>query len=229
MVYIMTLLLVAVLTTLLAASLVNTNPATIARAITMLGPITVGGLGLLLTILGRASLGMPMIVAGMLWWRNNRNKYAPVQGSPKQFSTVRSAWIEMDLDHETGDLDGTLLIGDFEGKRLSQLNREILIELYDDMHSDSESLALMEAYLDRRFAGWRENAHGSSDTRQDGASGSGAMTKEEAYEVLGLRPGAGLEEIKAAHRRLMKAVHPDSGGSTFLAARINQAKETLVD
>lgn len=225
----MTPLLIVLMLAILAVSLVNANPAKLARSITMLGPIAVGGTGFVLTFFGRASLGMPMIIAGIIWWRNNRNKYAPVGGTPKQFSTVRSAWLEMDLDHDTGDLDGTLLIGDFEGKRLSQLNEQILMDLHQEMHSDNESIALLEAYLDRRFPRWREDAHGSANGRQDSAPSSGPMTKEEAYEVLGLRPGAGLEEIKSAHRRLMKAVHPDSGGSTFLAARINQAKETLID
>lgn len=229
MTYFLTVVLILVIAVLLAATLVNANAATIARVLTTVGPASVIGLGGLLTFLGRSGVGLPMLMLGVVWWRNNRNKYSPVTGSPKQFSTVRSAWLEMDLDHDTGDLDGTLLIGDFEGKRLSQLDEQVLMDLYQDMHSDKESLALMEAYLDRRFAGWREDTNGSSYSGQDSTSGSGAMTKEEAYEVLGLRPGAGLEEIKSAHRRLMKAVHPDSGGSTFLAARINQAKETLVD
>ena len=86
---------------------------------------------------------------------------------------------------------------------------------------------LLEAYLDRRFAGWREADQGESQGRGKGGAG-GAMSRKEALEVLGLAEGAGAAEIIRAHRTLMKKFHPDHGGSTALAARVNQAKDVLM-
>ena len=104
-----------------------------------------------------------------------------------------------------------------------------MLDLYEEMLTDAESVGLMEAYLDRRMPFWRDDAQSGNSGGHRNSPSSGPMTKEEAYQILGLAPGAGSAEIKAAHRRLMKAVHPDSGGSTFLAARINEAKDTLLN
>jgi DnaJ-class molecular chaperone len=83
------------------------------------------------------------------------------------------------------------------------------------------------AYLDRRDARWREYAQGDAATGRYAAS-SGKMSEQEAYQILGLEPGASAEAIGQAHRTLMKKFHPDQGGTTYLAARINEAKETLL-
>src|SRR5690606_22371906 len=91
---------------------------------------------------------------------------------------------------------------------------------------DDESRALLVAYLDRRDAGWREYAQADAATGRSAAS-SGKMSEQEAYQILGLEPGASAEDIARAHRTLMKKLHPDQGGSTYLAARINEAKEVL--
>jgi hypothetical protein len=134
----------------------------------------------------------------------------------------------MRLDHDSGDMTGRVLAGEQAGRALDELIERELFSLRDEIAGDEESLALLEAYLDRRLPGWREHVEGDTTARTGGAADASAMTDEQAYEILGLAPGAGEAEIRAAHRRLMKRVHPDQGGSTFLAAKINQAKDWLL-
>ena len=135
----------------------------------------------------------------------------------------------MQLDHDSGKMSGKVLRGRFAGQALATLDRASLMSLSAEIGSDSDSAALLEAYLDRRFPDWREDIQGDRAARSGGAADSGPMTDKQAYEILGLLPGAGEAEIRAAHRRLMKRVHPDQGGSTFLAAKINQAKDWLLN
>jgi hypothetical protein len=132
------------------------------------------------------------------------------------------------LDHDSGALSGEILTGTFAGKMLDDLGEPELLALRQELGDDGESLALVEAYLDRRIPGWRENVEGDPAAGPRGAPDSGPMTDQQAYEILGLAPGASQAEIRTAHRRLMKRVHPDQGGSTFLAAKINEAKDRLL-
>ena len=87
----------------------------------------------------------------------------------------------------------------------------------------------IEAELDRRFPGWREHAHGDSDPGRRPDSERDPMSEQEAHEILGLQHGADAAAIREAHRALIKRLHPDQGGSTYLASRVNQAKDLLLD
>ena len=85
----------------------------------------------------------------------------------------------------------------------------------------------------QRFTGLRrDSARGENGGPPRSAPparwGKSRMTREEAYRVLGLAPGATKEEIVAEYRRLMKRVHPDQGGTTYLAAQLNEAKDCLL-
>jgi len=164
-------------------------------------------------------------VGQMRGWGGGRNGG---RNGPKQRSSVRSAALEMELDHESGAMNGIVLVGEHEGKELDLMERSELFELRGMIADDGESLALLDAYLDRRLAGWREDAHADAGAGQGSTPSTGPMGEKEAYEVLGLTAGATVAEIRQAHRRLMKAAHPDSGGSTFLAAKINEAKDVLL-
>ncbi|MBZ8132357.1 J domain-containing protein [Afifella sp. IM 167] len=172
------------------------------------------------------ALALPAAIIGFGLVRSSWRR--AVRGNAAQRSTVRSAGLEMTLDHETGEIDGTVLAGRHEGRELSKMSFEELRNLAGELAGDEESLRLLEGYLDRAHPRWRDDMETDADRGAGPAASPGGMSPQEAYEVLGLQPGAGEAEIRKAHRRLMKQVHPDRGGSTALAARINQAKETLL-
>jgi hypothetical protein len=143
-------------------------------------------------------------------------------------STVRSAFIELIADERTGIKGGRVLGGTFQGRLLGQMSVTDLAILRREISRDRDSLLLLDAYLDRREPRWREDLKFDRNAGQGGAARSSNMTEQEAHEVLGLKPGAGQAEVREAHRRLIKAVHPDVGGSAFLAAKINEAKDRLI-
>ena len=128
----------------------------------------------------------------------------------------------MTLVHDSGDMDGEVLAGTLAGKRLSSLDLAALRLLHGEL-GNADSLQLLEAYLDRRFPGWSDEA-----TKRQRPSAAREMDKEQAFAVLGLSSGASKEEIVEAHRRLMQKLHPDRGGSDYLAATLNLAKRVLL-
>lgn len=143
-------------------------------------------------------------------------------------STVEARFVRMTLDHESGEINGDVLEGEFAGKSLHQLGLKDLAQLLMECQTaDEESAALVLAYLERVHGDdWQAKVN--PETRRDSPAHNGELTREEAYQVLGLEPGASEQEIIAAHRRLMQKLHPDHGGSDYLAAKINQAKEILL-
>lgn len=165
------------------------------------------------------------------WYQRYQTRHTatagPASGAPgSQQSTVVTHFLRMTLDHQRGEIDGLILAGRFINSRLSELTLAQLVQLNQDyLHQDADSARLLQ-----RFA---ERIHGEAwHTAQQQASSPSAhtttMSRAEAYEILDLAAGATRDEIIAAHRRLMQKVHPDHGGSTYLAARINQAKDLLL-
>jgi hypothetical protein len=194
-------------------------------------------IGALLLLL-RGRIGLAAALAGMVatfaGWRTTGTSWSPFGGAglgarSGRASTARSAMIEMRLDHDSGVMTGSVLAGAYAGRTLETLSRPELLVLRQELsRDDPEGVNLLEAYLDRRFAGWRETDQSEGQARGKSGAG-GAMSRKEALEVLGLAEGASVAEIIRAHRALMKKFHPDHGGSTALAARVNQAKDVLME
>ncbi|SEA41260.1 DnaJ domain-containing protein [Desulfuromusa kysingii] len=205
-----------------------TLPAKQIAAIVMTaGPVVVIIVGGVLTLLRRGAIGFPLIIMGVSWWRRIRSKRSTSSDKGNK-STVRSAHLEMELDHDTGEMDGKLLTGHRQGARLSSLSEEELLSLISEFRSDTESLSLLESFLDRYHPDWRDRTDSAASGNQGHRSDFDNMTRQEAYQILGLQPQASQEEIHQAWKRLIKGVHPDSGGSDFLAAKINAARDILL-
>ena len=222
--------LVALLLVLLGAATIflRADPARLASSMKTLGPVLLGLVGIAVVVVGREGIGGIILSAAIAWYGSMRMKQPTAKLAPGKRSTVRTAALEMELDHGTGGLEGIVLAGRHEGKMLGSMGLAELQDLYREISGDPESRQLLETYLDGRFPVWRKNAETNGGEGLGVAPGSGAMTKEEAYKVLGLEAGAAAADVRKAHRRLMQRLHPDIGGTSFLAARINEAKDVLL-
>lgn len=230
--------------------LLNEDPKLVAAKLRRGALWAVAGLLLLLAVTGRlhwlfALVGAAAPFVGRLLgllryvpllsqlyshYQNARSAQAAgVGGNPggPDTSHVRSKYLHMTLDHDSGEMDGEVLQGDLQGRRLSQLGLSDLLMLLDKYRADdSDSAALLQAFLDRYHGGWEHE--GERARQQTNAGGGASMTREEAGQILGISAAASREEIVEAHRRLMQKLHPDRGGSDYLAAKINQAKDLLL-
>lgn len=213
----------------MAQKYLKADPRKLAAALKLAGGIALLGAAGLFAARGQIAIAAPLAFAGLglLGWLpfGPAGFGARTQKSAGQVSRVRSAFLDMELDHDTGAMRGVILTGPHAGTQLEGLDVATLVGLLAEI--DEESRALLAAYLDRRDAGWREHAQADAATGRGGAP-RGPMTHEEAYQILGLQPGAEAEEIIRAHRTLMKRIHPDQGGTNYLAARVNEAKDTLL-
>jgi hypothetical protein len=212
-------------------------PAQLARGIYVGGAVIGVGTIVFLAAIGRealafglAGLALPFlrrwggrIWGGRIWggriWGGRSAATGPGEG---QASEIVTAWLKMILDHDTGRIDGTVLKGVHAGHALADLGLAELVALWRGMASeDPPSAQLLEAYLDRVHEGWRGSA--------EPASGEARMGRAEALRILGLEGEPTAADIRAAHHRLMMANHPDHGGSAYLAAKINQARDILLE
>lgn len=233
------LLLLAAVVGLMVA-FTRAEPTALARGLRWSGVVFAAAGLALLPFAGRFSLiafGPALLIPLLTRMLVRRSReWQRSTARPGQTSSVETAWLSVTLDHDSGRIDGTVRQGPFAGRALSSLGLGDLLALRAECAAaDPESVPLVEALLDRvHGAAWRTQEAGG----EAGAAGAeeaaaaraapGGMTREEAYGILGLAPGAGPEAVKAAHRRLMQKLHPDHGGSTYLAAKINQAKDLLI-
>jgi len=226
-------IVVIVLVLLGLRSFANMDSKRLAKLVKRFGGVLAIAIGGFMTMRGLAVIGFPVMAAGLAMMRGGfglsglwANRTQKAQG---QQSRVRSSSLEMELDHDTGAMDGMVLRGAFKGARLSKMSRDELHHLHSEVQSsgDTQALALLEAYLQRMHPEWFEAQEGQARNSSAG-TGDQAMTTGQALEILGLEPGASRADIKSAHRTLMQKLHPDHGGSTYLASKINEAKDFLL-
>lgn len=204
---------------------VRANPAHLALRIYTGASVASFGLAVVLMALGRTVLAMPLVMLGFGLWQKRKASLRTRPTSGRQ-STVRTTLVEMRLDHDSGAMEGRMVSGTHAGRDLRGLQLSDILEIL--LQCDADSRSLLEAYLDRRSPGWRQHGQADAETGRGAAAGEGPMGLDEAYQILGLQPNAGPDEIRGAYRSLMKKVHPDQGGSAYLAARVNHAKELLL-
>ncbi len=212
----------------------GSNPAALAKYAKSLGGYASLGLAGFLMMRGR--IDMALFVGGfgawLLGWAYSHPLAQWTQSwrkSPGQTSQVATRMIEMELEHDSGSMRGRVIGGAHAGKALEAMGRQELLSLIEELRvADPDGLRLLDAYLDRRFPGGGEHADADRDAGSRGPRQPGTMTEKEAYDVLGLEPGADDEAVRTAHRTLIKRLHPDAGGSAALAARVNEAKDVLL-
>ncbi|MBJ7252122.1 MAG: hypothetical protein JHC89_12175 [Acetobacteraceae bacterium] len=190
--------------------------ASIGAVLLLLGLFTARGQQALFSL----AFFLPLLLQWAQRWRTSKRfgGSAPQAGAA---NSVETAFLSMTLHHDSGRMTGSVKSGQFAGRDLATLTLSDLLALLQECQvADADSVALLEAWLDRAHPDWR--AEPAAEPR------SGAMTRAEALEILGLAEGADEDAIRAAHRRLMRSAHPDQGGSAWLAARINAARDFLL-
>ena len=205
------------------------NPAAMAKVVRLGGGIVAVVGALLLAVRGQIGLAIPIGAAGLglLGWGPLRDvAFGGVSGAKGRMSHVKAPFVEMELDHDSGRMTGKVIAGRHQGVTLDALDVPALVAFMSEI--DTESAALIAAYLDRRNPRWRENGDAGAAAGQGHPTATGKMTEQEAEQILGVTQAASPDDIRRAHRQLMKKLHPDQGGSTYLAARVNEAKEVLL-
>jgi hypothetical protein len=212
---------------LLGRGFISADPKRLAALLPWLGAAAGGALLVFLAVTGKlyAVLGfLPLLLPVLMRWKSLFNRTRTARGpTPGRQSAIETPYLRMRLDHDTGGLEGEIRQGRFRGRSLGDLAQDELLDLLEECRTaDRQGAQLLETWLDRTRADWRTAAAPPPSVP------SAAMTEREAWEVLGLPPGADEKQIREAHRRLMVKNHPDQGGSTYLAAKINQAKDLLL-
>ena len=215
---------------LLLRAFAGANSTKVARRLTIGGGVVSLLAAGVLALRGLAPVAIPLAMLGSwLLWRRTSGPWGGggARKSPGQTSRIVTDHLEMELHHDTGEMRGRVLKGLFADRNIESLTPADMALLWQDCRiTDPQSAPIIEVYLDRVHATWRDDvARGESKM---GRGPGGRMTPKEAIEILGLAPGASEDEIRSAHRDLMLKLHPDRGGSTYLAAKINEAKDVAL-
>jgi hypothetical protein len=220
------------LTLIAVNAFMNANPAVMARHLRVGAGVAVLAGAATLTVRGMISYAVPLGALGYwLIWGHGGPRWGGYAGRGQkaagQTSRVTTEHLEMELDHDSGAMTGRVLKGMFAGRALDTLRPvDVALVWQDCRFTDPQSAQLLEAYLDRLHPSWREDI-ARGEQRMSGGP-DGRMSAAEAWEILGLKSDASDDQIRQAHRELMQRMHPDRGGSTYLAAKINEAKDVLL-
>jgi DnaJ domain len=216
---------------LLGRAFVNADPKQLAVFVKW-GAIALAGAAVIaLAVSGRLSM-LLMLAAGLLpMLRRLHSVIGGLRGpSAGATSEVETSYVRMSLDHDTGAMTGTVLQGSFAGMRFDEMRRADLLALLRECRTaDEEGARLVEAWLDRADPEWRDDLRDERAEAGAPPSRGTDITIDEAYAILGLQPGADAAAIKAAHHRLMKQLHPDHGGTDYFAAKLNRARDVLLN
>ncbi|MBI2585325.1 MAG: molecular chaperone DnaJ [Rhodospirillales bacterium] len=224
---------------------VSADPKTLAKVLKWLLFGVIGAVILFFLLTGRLAWAFYALPALLPWFVRARSAHRAYKtfsrmyrsagganAATGQTSDVDTRFLRMTLDHDTGEMSGEVKEGAFAGRRIETLGVDELVELLRACWTeDQQSAQVLETYLNRVHPDWREQAQaGAAGEGAGGGSATrgGAMSRAEALDVLGLKEGATEAEIRDAHHRLIAGLHPDHGGSTYLAAKINQARDVLV-
>ncbi len=218
------------------------DPRILAKVFKRIVFALIAGTALYLIVTGRLAWALFALPALLPWFLRFRSlarmakaysrMSAARRGGPGagtgQASEVETRFLRMFLDHDSGAITGEVISGTYAGRRLDEMSLAELLELMKTCwEEDQQSAQVLEAYLDRVHSTWREEGSKAGGGGAE-AFGEGPMSRDEAYRILGLDPGTGAGEIREAYHRLMAGLHPDHGGSTYLATKINQAKDVLL-
>lgn len=228
----------------------NADPKVLVQVAKWVGVPLLGGLIVFLAVTGRLAAALMLVPVAVPWIMRLRSAATNAKnqarmsanqsngGASGQSSEVETRILRMSLDHDSGEMTGVVKEGPFAGRELATMPLPELVDLLNYcLMNDPQSAKVLEAYLDRTHEDWRlyvrpagAGGQGSAGGWRSGRSESpqSAMTRDECYKILGLEPGASAQEIKAAYHRLMSVLHPDKGGSTYLAAKLNEAKDLLL-
>ncbi len=209
----------------LLSRFLGTDPKWLSGAMRKGAGYGVIALGVFLLMRGQFELALALGVGGavLLGWNGVGKLFPGAVGAADPMT--HGLIIETMKDPATGRILARFVAGPYAGRDLDSFQVADLARLYTGL--DPANARLVAMYLDSRDPGWGEHMQGNANGRP-ATTGSGTLTEKEAYEVLGLEPGASEEAIRQAHRALMKRLHPDQGGSTYLATRVNLAKDILL-
>ena len=226
MVYAIAIILVFLLVTLLLPRLATVNPTIAANGARRTLGGTILAMSAFTALRGLLPVAVPLFLLGLAIY-GAQGAFRKANKEKGQESSVRTSVLDMTLDHDTGEMHGTVLSGPFNGRELVSLTvLELQALMQDCVAANDRSEALLMAYMDRAHPNWREAAQGAGGSTSQRTGGG--MSANEALEILGLDEGASEDDIQKAYRNLMKQHHPDQGGSAWFAARINEARNVLL-